>query len=205
MVRNAFRPERGREVVAVSQPVTIQGWLDARGVAEFAQPTICLVNGRAVLRAEWPLLAIRSSDVVCFVALPHGGGGGGGGKNPLRTVLMVAVMVAGVVAGAALGGALAGALGFEAGAAALGSVTWGQIFGGVISGAVNIAGGAYINALVPAPSPSRPSADWGLGSIGSPPSPSPTYSLQSQGNQARLGQPIPVVYGRHLIYPDLAA
>lgn len=206
MVRNAFRPERDREVVPVPEPVTIRGWLDARGIDQFAQPTVCLVNGRAVLRAEWPLLVIRSGDVVCFVALPHGGGGGGGGgKNPLRTVLMVAVMVAGVVAGAALGGALAGALGFEAGAAAFGSVTWGQIFGGVISGAVNIAGGALINALVPAPSPSRPSADWGLGSIGSPPSPSPTYSLEAQGNQARLGQPIPVVYGRHLIYPDLAA
>ncbi len=35
--------------------------------------------------------------------------------------------------------------------------------------------------------------------------PSPTYSLQAQGNEARLGQPIPVVYGRHIIFPDLAA
>lgn len=105
LVRNAFRPERDREVVPVPEPLTIRDWLDARGIAEFTQPTVCLVNGRAVLRAEWPLLAIRSGDVVCFVALPHGGGGGGGGggKNPLRTVLMVAVMVAGVVAGAAPG------------------------------------------------------------------------------------------------------
>ena len=37
------------------------------------------------------------------------------------------------------------------------------------------------------------------------PAPSPTYSLQAQGNQARLAQPIPVVYGRHRVYPDLAA
>lgn len=205
MVRNAFRPERDRESVPVLESVTIRGWLDGRGIAEFTQPTICLVNGRAVLRAEWSMLVIRSGDVVCFVALPHGGGGGGGGggKNPLKTVLMVAVMVAGMALGAAYGGALAGAFGFEGGA--FGSVTWGQIFGGVISGAVNMVGGALVNALVPAPSPSRPSADWGLGSIGSPPTPSPTYSLQSQGNQARLGQPIPVIYGRHLIYPDLAA
>jgi hypothetical protein len=206
MVRNALRPERDRAVMPVLKPVTIRGWLDGQGIAEFAQPTICLINGRAVLRAEWTLLVIHAGDIVCFVALPHGGGGGGGGgKNPLRTVLMVAVMVAGMALGAAYGGALAGAFGFEGGAAAFGSVTWGQVFGGVISGAVNLAGGALVNALVPAPSPSRPSADWGLGSIGSPPSPSPTYSLQSQGNQARLGQPIPVIYGRHLIYPDLAA
>ena len=206
LVRNALRPERDRSVMPVLKPVTVRGWLDGQGIAEFAQPTLCLVNGRAVLRAEWAVLVIRAGDVVCFVALPHGGGGGGGGgKNPLRTVLMVAVMVAGMALGAAYGGALAGSFGFEGGAAAFGSVTWGQVFGGVISGAVNLVGGALVNALVPAPSPSRPSADWGLGSIGSPPSPSPTYSLQAQGNQARLGQPIPVIYGRHLIYPDLAA
>jgi len=204
MVRNAFRPERDRQVVAVPKPVTIRDWLEGQGIAEFAQPTICLVNGRAVLRAEWTLLVIRAGDVVCFVALPHGGGGGGG-KSPLRTVLMVAIMVAGMALGAAYGAAMAGSFGFEGGAMAFGSVTWGQVFGGVIAGAVNLAGGALVNALVPAPSPSRPSADWGLGSIGSPPSPSPTYSLQAQGNQARLGQPIPVIYGRHLIYPDLAA
>lgn len=202
MVRNALRPERDRSVMPVLKPVTIRGWLDGQGIAEFSQPTICLVNGRAVLRAEWAVLVIRSGDVVCFVALPHGGGGG---KNPLRTVLMVAVMVAGMALGAAYGGALAGAFGFEGGAAAFGSVTWGQVFGGVISGAVNLVGGALVNALVPAPNPARPSADWGLGGMGSPPSPSPTYSLQAQGNQARLGQPIPVIYGRHLVYPDLAA
>ena len=34
---------------------------------------------------------------------------------------------------------------------------------------------------------------------------SPTYSLQAQGNSARLGNPIPVIYGKHLIYPDFAA
>jgi hypothetical protein len=206
MVRNALRPERDRTVMPVLKPVTVQGWLEGQGIGEFAQPTICLVNGRAVLRAEWSVLVIRAGDVVCFVALPHGGGGGGGGgKNPLRTVLMVAVMVAGMALGAAYGGALAGAFGFEGGAAAFGSVTWGQVFGGVISGAVNLVGGALVNALVPAPNPARPSADWGLGGIGSPPGPSPTYSLQAQGNQARLGQPIPVIYGRHLVYPDLAA
>jgi len=44
--------------------------------------------------------------------------------------------------------------------------------------------------------------DWGQGSFGSPPAASPTYSLTPQGNQARLGQPIPVMYGRHIIKGD---
>ncbi len=59
-----------------------------------------------------------------------------------------------------------------------------------------------INAVIPAPKPSMPSMSFG--SVGAPPAPSPTYSLSAQGNEARLGQPIPVLYGRHLIYPDLA-
>ena len=36
LVRNAFRPERDREVVPVPEPVTIRVWLDARGIDEFA-------------------------------------------------------------------------------------------------------------------------------------------------------------------------
>lgn len=35
--------------------------------------------------------------------------------------------------------------------------------------------------------------------------PSPTYNIQLAGNAARLGQPIPVLYGRHIINPDFAA
>ena len=34
---------------------------------------------------------------------------------------------------------------------------------------------------------------------------SPTYSLYSQANRVRTGQPIPVIYGRHKIIPDLIA
>lgn len=36
-------------------------------------------------------------------------------------------------------------------------------------------------------------------------SPSPTYSVALSGNSARLGEPIPVPYGRHIIFPDFAA
>lgn len=36
-------------------------------------------------------------------------------------------------------------------------------------------------------------------------SPSPTYNVALSGNSARLGQPIPVPYGRHLLFPDFAA
>ena len=35
--------------------------------------------------------------------------------------------------------------------------------------------------------------------------PSPTYNIQLGGNSARLGQAMPVLYGRHIITPDFAA
>ena len=61
-------------------------------------------------------------------------------------------------------------------------------------------GSALVNVLIPPPKPSAVTS-----SFGSAPAPSPTYSLQAHGNHARLAQPIPVIYGRHLVFPDLAA
>jgi hypothetical protein len=68
---------------------------------------------------------------------------------------------------------------------------------------IAMVGSVLVNTVIPAPKPSMPSLNWG--GSGAIPAPSPTYSLQAQGNQGRLGQPIPVIYGRHLIYPDLAS
>ncbi|NBX77500.1 MAG: phage tail protein, partial [Proteobacteria bacterium] len=121
---------------------------------------------------------------VAFVALPQGGGGGG--KNPLNTVLALAVLVAAPYAGAAL----AGSLGVTS---AIGT--------SLLTAGVALAGSALVNILVPPPSPTFA----GVGGYGGGSAPSPTYSLQAQGNQARLGEPIPVVYGRHIVYPDFAA
>ncbi len=52
------------------------------------------------------------------------------------------------------------------------------------------------NALVPLQQP--PGLNGGA-------SASPTYTVSLSGNQARLEQPIPVIYGRHLVMPDFAA
>ena len=57
-------------------------------------------------------------------------------------------------------------------------------------------GSMLINAVFPPP---------GLPSTASPSQASTTYSIQAQGNTARLGSPIPVNYGRMRIYPDFAA
>ena len=184
LLRNPFQPSQ-REIMMAHPGQTIRQWLGTQGIAEFDQPTVCIKNGAPVLRADWAVTPIDS--VVLFITLPQGGGGGGGGKNPLRTVLMIAVMVVATV----YGGPLGASLGFS-----------GNLATAVGSAIIMTAGSALVSALVPLPTPNMPSF---AGSGGSLAQPSPTYSLQGQGNYARLAQPIPVVYGRHLVYPDLAA
>lgn len=184
MLHNPFMPARGRETFAVDQPVTIRDWLTAAGIAEFERPTICLFNGKAILRDQWPQITIGFSDLVTFITLPQGDSGRG--DKILRSVLTIAVMVAAPYAGAAL----AGAIGVTS-----------TVGVALVTAGVALAGSALLNVLVPPPVPST-SLNSGFGNT---PAPSPTYSLQTRGNQARLSQPIPVVYGRHLVYPDLAA
>ncbi len=201
-VTNAFDHANGRTVMAVDVPMSVRAWLDEQGVAEFDRPTVCIYNGQALMRADWSVATICPGDVVVFVTLPHGGGGGGGGgKSPLKTVLSIAIMVAGMAVGAALGPALAFNLGIPVtGIGPFGSAMIGK---GLISGAFMLAGNVLMSSLLPSPKSAAPAQSWG--SYGSTPAPSPTYSLTAQGNQARLGQPIPVVYGRHKWPPDLAS
>ena len=183
ILRNPFAPAT-RDVLQSEPHQTISQWLAANQILQFDKPTICLKDGQPVLRECWP--STRIDGIVVFVTLPQGGGGGGGGKNPLRTVLMIAVMVVATV----YAGPVGSSLGFS-----------GSMATAVGSAAIMTAGSVLVSALVPLPSPSLPAIGSGAGLA----QPSPTYSLQGQGNFARLSQPIPVIYGRHIVYPDLAA
>lgn len=178
---NPFQPERNKQLYDVPINTTLADWLNSQKI-EFALPTICLKNGEPILRAQWAKYPLTKDDTVVFIPLPQGGGGGG--NKILRSVLTIAVMVAAPYAGSAL----AGSLGITS-----------TVGTALVTAGVALAGSALVNVLVPPPMPSLG------GSFGSAAAPSPTYSLQAQGNQARLGQPIPVLYGRHIIYPDLAA
>jgi sulfur carrier protein ThiS len=160
---------------------SVRSFLDDQDIVEFNKPTICLVNGNPVLRADWTITIIEEVTVVSFIALPQGGGGGG---KILKTVLSIAVMIAAPY----VAGAIATTLGVTS---ALGTA--------LITAGVTLAGTALVNALVPPPSPASAVNNYNATS------PSPTYALQAQGNQARLGEPIPVIYGRHIIYPDFGS
>ncbi|CAA7616790.1 Phage-related protein [Candidatus Terasakiella magnetica] len=192
IVTNPFEPVTSRSVHAVESGITLGGLLQACGIAEdcWSDGPEILIGGMAVPVGIYAVRAIGDGEIVTVIRWPQGGGGGGGGgKNPMRIVLTIAVMVAAIY----LGPMAAVAMGYTAAGSAAAMATAG----------IALAGSMLINTVIPAPKPSMPSLNWG--GSGSAPAPSPTYSIQAQGNQGRLGQPIPVIYGRHLIYPDLAS
>ena len=189
--RNPFHPA-DKDLYPVQPGSTVADWMRSQALTEFPLPTVCLVDGQPLLRRDWAIRPLAAHDVVVLVGLP-GGGGGGGGSNPLRVVLSIAVMVLAPYAAAGLMGYGMTAAGIAAAQAAMGTIGFGLLAAGV-----SVLGAYLVNALVPLPSANVPSAQNAL-------APSPTYSLQSQGNFARLLQPIPVIYGRHLVYPDLGA
>ena len=140
-------------------------------------------RGRPViarLNGRWIMRAewrrkLGDGDHLAFHVLPEGGQGGGG-SNPMQAVLSLALVAfAPMAAGAILG----------AGASAFATQ--------LTTAGVMLAGSAVISALIPTTTPDQL------------PTPSPTYSLAAQGNQARLEQPIPVQYGRMRFTPDFAA
>lgn len=192
IVTNPFEPIASRSVHAIEPGLTVGALLLDCCIAEeswAAGPEIRI--GTDMVPADvYALRVIGDGDIVTVIRWPMGGGGGGGGgKNPLRTVLTIAVLVASIY----LGPMAAVAMGYTATGTAAAMATAG----------IAMVGSVLVNTVVPAPKPSIPSMSWG--GSGAIPAASPTYSLQAQGNQARLGQPIPVIYGRHLIYPDLAS
>lgn len=138
-------------------------------------PVICQLNGEYVLRSDWNVVP-TPGDLVIFCSHPLGGGGGG--SNALRTILQIAVLVVVAIYQPQL-------------LAAYGNTA------GLVSAAIVIGANLLINLLIPI----KPNEAGGVANNTT----SSTYSTNASGNQARLDAPIPVNYGRLLVYPDFAA
>lgn len=173
-------PRRGETITAFLRRT---GWAtrDRQYGWQFKKglPTILEINGEAVLRRGWARRRIAAKDNVRFVSYPLGGGAGGNtAKQVIGLVALVAVSA------------------FALGAPALLGLAAGSFGALATTAAIGIGGSLLINALV------SPKA-------GATNAPSATqdqiYSVQAQGNTARLGQPLPVWYGRLKAYPDFAA
>jgi len=155
---------------------------------DWQTPYVAFVDGKPILRADWNLIPNDDQSLVFIDADAIPQGGGGGGSNPLRTILMIVVMIYAPAIAAQMSYAMGGGM-------VLGSV------GGLaaMQAGVMFAGMALVNAIAPAPKPTSPQQAAALAAA------SPTYSLQAQGNTARLDAAIPEHFGRHIVYPDFAA
>lgn len=182
-LRDPFNPGQHRDVREIRRRARVSAL-----APQTPHPYICVLNGKPLLRAGWSY-RLRDGDTLAFVTLPQGGDDG---SNVLSAVLMIVVAYFAPY----LSGYLQGAQGSFAAVSAAGTST---LTGSLLTAGITMVGAMLVNALIPPPRP--PSAMQGADLAAA----SPTYSLGAQGNSARLGQPIPVIYGRHLIYPDFAA
>lgn len=179
IARNPFEFGRDRELITLRRRVRLST-LARRHRIDPNRPWLCCLNGEYYLRREWRRTVVEDGATVAFVLVPKGRGK----SNPLAIVLTIGLaLVAGPIAGAILGPGVA---------------TASTLFQ-VARGAIFLGGSMLVSALLPPPRAPTPQIQAALAA------PSPTYSLQGQGNVARLGQPIPLAYGRNRLIPDLAA
>jgi len=152
---------------------------DRLGAPYNSQPIVCIRNGEPVLRKDWDKPLGMAKDQISFVQIPRGGGSGML-KNILRTIALIALAVAVPYLG------IPAMLGVGAGIGA-----------NLINAGIILAGTFLINAFMTPKAPAL-SNNTSLEA-------SPTYSLGASGNQARLLNPIPRLYGTHILYPDFAS
>lgn len=169
---------------------TIAAFLERSGW-EFKLPTICVLNGEPVLRAQWASTTLCSGDLVVFLSRPFGGNSGGG--NKMTQVLGIVALIALTALAAWAGPLIAGSvLGLSGTALTVG--------GGLITAAIGLGGSLLISTLMKVSAGGQndnPEAD------GS--NVPQLYSLTVASNSGRPFEPIPVQYGRIKTLPDYAA
>jgi len=141
------------------------------------------IDDQLVPKAEWEWAVPRAGQFVTVRAIPTDGGQG---KDALRIVAMIAVVALAVASGQFYGAAFASSIGVS-----------NAVGAAIITTTVSIAGTLAVNALIPPPKPKLQD----LSSLNL----SPTLSLTGTSNQLAPYAPIPRVYGRHRIFPPLAA
>lgn len=179
-------------VVAIASPMGVLGYASADGSATIqsafdalpesvrSMPVVCIRADTPVMRADWgqPI----GDAPVAFVQLPLGGDGGGVGKI-LSAVATIAISILAPVAAPAVAGAL--------------SISTSTATA-IVTAVGTLAIGGIANALVRSPTAANAAIPDGAQA-------SATYTISPQGNSARLYQPIPCQYGRHLMVMDFAA
>jgi hypothetical protein len=102
------------------------------------------------------------------------------GGNTSRTVLQMVIIAVSLSVGNAAG------------------AVYGAQMGALAGMAVNLVGNMLLNVVLPIKQAGQ------QGTLADQ-SPASVYNVSTSANQARLGQPIPVIYGRQPVFPDYAA
>jgi hypothetical protein len=177
---NVDTPLGAIAVYSLSEPVSVRAWLDDNAEVKRG-PLVVIINDTAILRKDWDSVLITPNDRTIIMILPARGRGG------LKTIIRAVASIGLAVAATLVAGPLGGVLGITS---SLGI--------SLIGAGVFLAGSVILNRLLPA---STSVAD----QSSQQPTQSPTYNFQAQGNFARLGSPVPKLYGNHIVFPDYFA
>lgn len=160
---------------------------------KFPSPVVALVGDTPAVKklGHWNI-PLHGAHIQ-FRALAMGGGGGGG-SNPLKMVMQIAIIALAVTAAAFTGGtSLFGIAGVGLGL--------GTLAGGLAGAAVMMLGTMLMGALCQ----NRMGIPSGQSKAYDAAQASPTYSINSSGNQIRMYQVEPECFGRMKIVNDYVA
>ena len=139
---------------------------------------VVIMNGIEVRQDQWDFIEPRDEDILGLHVIPLGGDGA---KGILRMVALIAVAIAApYIAGAIPGLSAVG-----------GGLT---LTGKIVAAGITLVGSLAINAIIPPPKPVTPSQS----------AAGDSYFINSQSNRARINETIPIVYGMHKLYGNLA-
>lgn len=154
-------------------------------VAQCKAPMVCIIDGQPLARDWWMRREVCEGDLIEFHPVFLGGGGGGGGsRSILGAIAMIALTYFAPYMAVGMMGQAAGTVG---------SLT---ALGRVVAAGIVLIGSALISSVI---TPRGGGSNWAGDKASS------IYSVDTQGNQARAYNPIPVQYGRLKVFPDYAS
>lgn len=135
-------------------------------------------NGHIIEPDFWKHVCLSKDDKILIAPIIRGG-------DPAQTFRQIAILTIAVAAATILGPAVA--------------LSYGAFAGGMAAAGATIAATLALNALIPPPVP-----DLGSG-VGGDISQSQVYSISGQSNNVKQYGFVPKVYGRHRVFPNVAA
>lgn len=165
---------------------TIQEVVDILNIPVSTLPTVCCLGETPILRKHWKTIDLElqeefgtESRELVFTTIPQGGA--------FKQILGLIASIALTIIAPYAAGFLAPLLGITS-----------TIGISLLAAGIVLAGSFLIGTFLNSSNASQNATQESQQA-------SPTYSLSGQGNQARLFEPIPKLYGKHLLYPDYAA